>query len=117
MAYKVVDSKDVEARNGVFRLIRRALGVTAFGINQIDMPPDAQGFEHDEADSGQEEVYLALSGGGILRVDGKEIELRPGRYVLVSPESTRVVLAGPQGLSWICVGGVPGGAYAVREPF
>ncbi len=117
MTYRVVDAKEVEPRKGVFRLIRRALGVTAFGINQVDMPPGTQGFEHDEADSGQEEVYLALSGGGVLRVDGEEIELRPGRYVLVSPDATRMVVAGPEGLSWICVGSVPGGAYVVREPF
>jgi uncharacterized cupin superfamily protein len=117
MAYKIVDAKDVEARKGVFRLIRRALGVTAFGINQIDMPPGAKGFEHDEADTRQEEVYLALAGSGVLRVDGTAIELRPGRYVLVTPEATRAVEAGPEGLSWICVGGVPGGPYVVREPF
>jgi quercetin dioxygenase-like cupin family protein len=117
MTYKVVDAKDVEARRGVFRLVRRALGVTAFGINQVDLPPNAQGHEHDETGSGQEEVYLALAGSGVLRVDGKDIEMRPGRYVLVSPESTRLPIAGPDGFSWVCVGGVPGGAYVVREPF
>jgi quercetin dioxygenase-like cupin family protein len=117
MTYKVVDAKDVEARKGVFRLVRRALGVTAFGINQVDLPPNTQGHEHDETGSGQEEVYLTLAGSGVLRVDGTDIEMHPGRYVLVSPESTRLPIAGPEGLSWVCLGGVPGGAYVVREPF
>jgi quercetin dioxygenase-like cupin family protein len=117
MTYKVVDAKDVEARRGAFRLVRKALGVTAFGINQVDLPPGAQGFEHSESESGQEEVYLCLRGSGTLRIDGEEVELRPGRYVLVSPDATRLPVAGPEGLSWVVVGGVPGGAYVVREPF
>jgi uncharacterized cupin superfamily protein len=117
MPYKVVDARNVEPRNGVFRQMRRALGVTAFGINQIDLPPDTEGFEHDEMESGQEEVYLCLRGSGVLRVGGEEIQLVPGRYVLVSPDLKRVPVAGPQGLSWVAVGGVPSGVYTAREPF
>jgi hypothetical protein len=33
-----------------------------------------------------------------------EIALEPGRYVLVDPESTRQVIAGPGGLSYLIVG-------------
>jgi hypothetical protein len=49
----VVDAKDVEPRNGTFRQMRarrrsrRTLGATAFGIDQVDLPPGAEGFEHD----------------------------------------------------------------------
>ena len=57
-----------------------------------------------------------LGGGGALRVDGDEVELRPGRYVLVSPESTRQVVAGDEGLSYLVIGAAADG-YEVRDPF
>jgi quercetin dioxygenase-like cupin family protein len=40
----------------------------------------------------------------VLRVDGEEVPLEPGRYVLVEPGSTRQVVAGPEGLSYLVVG-------------
>lgn len=108
MPYVVVDGKDVEpSYGGVFRQIRRHLGVNAFGINQIDLPPDTAGREHDHAETGQEEVYLVLAGSGIMRVDGDEVPLEPGRYVFVSAGTTRQPVAGPDGLSWVVVGAPP----------
>ena len=50
--------------------------------NQFDNQPGQAGSEHDEADTGQQELYVVLGGSGALRVDGDEVELRPGRYVL-----------------------------------
>jgi quercetin dioxygenase-like cupin family protein len=46
-----------------------------------------------------------------MQIDGQEIELVPGRYVLVHPETKRRPVAGPEGLSMLCVGGIPGGVY------
>jgi quercetin dioxygenase-like cupin family protein len=60
-----------------FRKIRRALGVTAFGINAIVLPA---GFEtgihyHDE----QEETYFVHQGQVVMRFgDGSEHVLDPG---------------------------------------
>jgi mannose-6-phosphate isomerase-like protein (cupin superfamily) len=48
-----------------------------------------------------------LAGGGVMVVDGEEVELRPGRYVFVAPESVRQPFAGPTGLSWVVVGAPP----------
>ena len=116
MGFKVVDAVDVEARGGVFRPIRRELGVTAFGINQEEWPANADGYpEHTEEASGQEEVYLVLAGGGRMTVDGEEIELVPGRYVLVSPGTPRKMWPGPDGLKLVCVGSQPG-AYEQSGP-
>ena len=30
------------------KFLRRELGVEAFGINWFELPPNAEGFEHDE---------------------------------------------------------------------
>jgi quercetin dioxygenase-like cupin family protein len=84
--------------------VARELGTRAVRLNQFDSQPGQAGKEHDERESGQEEVYLSLRGEGVLRVAGEEVELRPGRYVLVPPEATRQVVAGPEGLSYLVVG-------------
>lgn len=108
MPYAVVDADEVEPGfMGAFKQIRKPLGLTAFGINQIELAPGAEGREHDHADSPQEEVYLVLRGGGVLRVDGEEVELRPGRYVFVAAGSRRLPVAGPDGLSFVAVGARP----------
>jgi quercetin dioxygenase-like cupin family protein len=108
MPYTIVDSEDVEAGYaGVFKQIRSRLGLRAFGINQVDLPPGVEGREHDHKDSGQEEVYLVLAGSGTMTIDGAEIELKPGRYVFVAAASVRKPVAGPEGLSWVVVGAPP----------
>ncbi|HZO49943.1 MAG TPA: cupin domain-containing protein [Gaiellaceae bacterium] len=116
MAYRYVDAADVKPTWGTFRMIRHELGASAFGLNQIDFPPGKVGSEHDESESGQEEVYLCLAGGGTLEVDGETVELKPGRYVLVSPDAKRRPAAGEQGMSFLVVGGVPGGVYQPWAP-
>jgi len=89
MAFKAIDVDEIEPTWGTFRMVRHQLGGTAFGLNQIDFPPDKVGSEHDEGQSGQEEIYYTISGSGTLTIDGEEIEMRPGRYILVSPDAKR----------------------------
>jgi quercetin dioxygenase-like cupin family protein len=116
MAYKALDAGDIKLTWGTFRMVRHELGGTGFGLNQVDYPPDKVGSVHDETKSGQEEVYYCLSGSGTLTIDGEPVEMRPGRYILVSPDAKRQPAAGPDGVSFICVGGVPGGVYVPWEP-
>ena len=103
MSYRIVETSAFEGRR---KVIARALEARAIKLNQFDSQPGQAGFEHDERKSGQEEIYLPLQGSGVLRVDGDEVPLTPGRYVLVEPESTRQVVAGPEGLSYAVVGAV-----------
>jgi len=108
MAHEIVDATTVEARNGVFKPLRQALGVTAFGINQLEFPPGREGPEHDHSGDGQEEVYVVISGSGTIRVDGEEAELRPGHFVFLSPDARRQMVAGENGLTWVGIGCQPG---------
>jgi quercetin dioxygenase-like cupin family protein len=101
--HRIVDAADHEGRR---KLIARELGARAVRINQFDSEPGQAGFEHDETESGQEEIYFVLRGSGVLRVEGEELPLEQGRYVLVEPDATRQVVAGPQGLSYAVVGAV-----------
>ncbi len=120
MPYTAVDVADVEPRRGGehgLRQMRRALGVSALGINYISLPPNSEGPEHDESTTGQEEVYVILSGDGVLRVAGDELPLVPGRWIFVAPGTPRQVVSGDEGVAWLCAGAVPGGAYVARDPF
>jgi quercetin dioxygenase-like cupin family protein len=114
MAHAVVDPNSIEARRGVFRPLREALGVTAFGINQIELAPNGEGFEHDHGGDGQEEVYVIIRGGGSIRIDGAEEELRTGYLVFLSPDAKRQMVAGPDGLAWVGIGTQPG-SYTPRQ--
>jgi quercetin dioxygenase-like cupin family protein len=101
MTYRVLDSSTLEGRR---KLVARKLDARAVRMNQFDNEPDPAGKEHDEQETGQEEIYTALRGSGLIRVDGEEVPLEPGRYVLVEADSTRQVIAGPGGLSYLVVG-------------
>ena len=101
MGYRVLDVSTIEGRR---KLVAAGLEAAAIRMNQFDNEPNQAGKEHDERESGQEEIYSALEGAGVIVVDGEEIPLEPGRYVLVEPGSTRQVVAGPEGLSYLIVG-------------
>ena len=103
MGYRVLDASTIEGRR---KLVASGLEARAIRMNQFDNEPNQAGKEHDESESGQEEIYAALRGAGVIVVDGEEIRLEPGRYVLVDPASTRQVIAGPDGLSYLIVGAV-----------
>jgi quercetin dioxygenase-like cupin family protein len=114
MAYEVVDAATIEARHGVFKPLREPLGVSAFGINELEMPPGASGPEHDHVADGQEEVYIVIRGSGTIKVDGAEVPLHPGVYVFCSPDARRQMVAGNEGLAWVGVGCQPG-AFKPRQ--
>ena len=109
---------DMEAAfGGGFKKARAELGVTSFGMQVIDLPPNlAEGYpEHDHAKDGQEEVFAVLRGSGTMRVGGDEVALAPDVLVRVGPDEKRHVASGPDGLRMLVLGGVPGKAYE-RNP-
>ena len=75
------DDPSIESLRGVFQKVRRALCTSAFGLNEIRMPPGFEGIEHNESDTGHEEVYVILDGGGTFTVDGKEVSVSAGDYL------------------------------------
>jgi quercetin dioxygenase-like cupin family protein len=108
MAHAVVHASDVEAQHGVFKPLTTPLGVGAFKINQLDLPADAEGPEHDHTADGQDEVYVVIGGSGTVVVDGEEHALAPGNYVFCSPDARRQMRAGSDGLSWVGIGAAAG---------
>lgn len=97
---------------GVTRRVRAGLGVTAFGMQVIEMPPDFSGYPvHDHSHDHQEEVYTPLSGSVTLQVGEDKFELEPGVFARVGPGEKRKLITGSQGAKVLCVGGIPGRPY------
>jgi quercetin dioxygenase-like cupin family protein len=109
------DDPSIEVFRGAFAKMRLALGTTAFGINEIRMPAEFAGPEHDEQDTGHEEVYVVLAGSGTATVDGVELVLGEGDYLRVAPEAVRQLTAGGDGLTFIAVGARPDPVYDGRS--
>ena len=107
-----------QAFEGRVAFVRHDMGISAFGVQLFDFRAGDDGPpEHDEASSGQEELYLGLSGSGWIEVDGEQLEFGPEILVAIPPGTTRKVLIGADGLRYLCVGGVPGGTYQPSEKF
>jgi mannose-6-phosphate isomerase-like protein (cupin superfamily) len=108
---------DMEAVfRGSFVRVRAELGVEAFGMQVIDMPPNLTQYpEHDHAESGQEEVFVVLRGGGEIEVDGERVAIDPETIVRVGPEARRKLLPGDDGMRVLALGGVPGGVYEAPD--
>ncbi|TMK97785.1 MAG: cupin domain-containing protein [Actinobacteria bacterium] len=97
--------------DGFAKLVRAGLEITAFGANIMDLPPDYSTTSHDEADSGQQELYVALRGSGSVDVGGARLPLDTEHLVRVDAGTARALSSGPDGLRVLCIGGAPGKAY------
>ncbi|HYZ78690.1 MAG TPA: cupin domain-containing protein [Gaiellaceae bacterium] len=96
-----------------FRSVRRALGVTAFGVNAIVMPPAFDGFLHYH--ERQDELYLVHRGRARVEVGGEVRELGPGGLVHVESTTPRKVsnASDDEDLVLFVVGGKDG--YVERD--
>jgi mannose-6-phosphate isomerase-like protein (cupin superfamily) len=110
-SYVDVDTLEGEGPGGAVRKVRRELGARAFGFNYFTLAPGVEGREHDHAEQGQEEVYFVVRGGGVMRIDGEEVDLKPGRFLRVDPSSTRVPIAGEDGVEFVTFGAPLEGSY------
>ena len=89
--FTILHADDLE-RSGNWLLARRSLGLAAFGLNLVDIPPGEQIPEHDETGRDQEEVFLVLSGTPAIVIDGQPHELTTGSLCRLDPELTRTVV-------------------------
>src|SRR5579875_654613 len=96
-----------------FRKVRRALGVTAFGVNGVVVPPRTEtGFHyHDQ----QEELYFVHKGELEIEFgDGSVHRLPAGTFARVDAHTLRRLRnRGAQEAVYICVGGKDG--YVGRD--
>jgi Cupin domain len=80
--------------------LQHALGIDTFGANVFvaRRPDQLLVEEHDERESGQQELYLVLEGSAVFDLDGEETRLERGDALAVTDpgvrRSTRALTAG-----------------------
>jgi mannose-6-phosphate isomerase-like protein (cupin superfamily) len=101
-----------EMGEGVFRKVRRELGVTAFGVNVLVLAPGvvARPHYHDE----QDELYFVHAGRARFSLPGETRELGPGGLCHVESTTPRQVMSvGDEDLVMLVVGAK--GGYVGRD--
>lgn len=89
--------------------MREHFGIQAYGVNAFTADEDQMLVnEHDEAGSGQEELYIVLDGHATFEVDGQSVDAPAGTFLYVPPAAKRKAT----GTGTVLVlGGKPGEAY------
>jgi tetratricopeptide (TPR) repeat protein len=99
----------------IYRPIRRAMGVSAFGINaytganagdEVIEPHDEQG----HGSGRHEELYVVLTGRAEFELDGETIDAPSGTLVFARPEQHRAAKAAQDDTTILVIGGKPGAA-------
>jgi uncharacterized cupin superfamily protein len=90
VSFKLAHRDDCE-KNGNWELVRRTLGVQAFGLNVVQIPAGEEIPEHDETSRDQEEVFLVLFGSPTLVIDGADHATRAGTFARLDPEHRRTM--------------------------
>ena len=84
--------------------LRRALGVTSFGINQLVLRPGQRMRIHRHRR--QEEVYLVIEGRLTVVIEDEPSDLGPGELMRVAPAVRRqLVNRGPDRVVLVALGG------------
>jgi len=99
---------DIE-RRGRDIPVREHLGIHAFGVNAYTPGEDGTLInDHDESETGQEELYVVLDGNAVFEIEGETIDAPAGTFVYVGPGSRRKATG--EG-TVLAVGATPGEAY------
>jgi len=96
-----------------FRKVRRALGVTAFGVNALVLPPGFSGFHHWH--DNQDELYFVHRGRARVEIGDEIHELGEGGLLHVESTTRRTVAnaSDSEDLVLLVVGGKDG--YVERD--
>ena len=106
---RIDELEEMEGSGGAtWRLARKTLGADAFGFNVVDLEPGGELPEHDEAESGQEEIYIVLEGDATLVADGEELDAPAVTFCRYGTEVKRTVRNKSDSPIRLLLIGVPG---------
>lgn len=114
--YTIKHRDEFESMEGsgdtTWKLARKALGTSAFGFNMVEIEPGGEIPEHDEAGSGQVELYVILEGEGVLRIEGEDHPAPAGTFASIEPPASRTILnrSGAK-VTALLIGVHPSGSY------
>lgn len=87
-----IKHRDELERSGRWSLVRKSLGLEAFGMNLVEIAPGERIPEHDELERDQEEVFYVVGGEATMVVDGREHPAPTGTFVRLDPEPLRTMV-------------------------
>ena len=97
-----------------WKSVRHHFGISSFGVNAVTK--DAGNVlipEHDESESGQEELYFVHAGEVHATLDGEAVTIPAGGMVSVGPGVKRKLEATASPTTVFVVGAAPGKAYEI----
>jgi quercetin dioxygenase-like cupin family protein len=114
--YTIKHRDEFESMEGsgecTWRLARKALGTSAFGFNLVEIEPGGEMPEHNEAESGQVELYAILEGEAVMRLEGDEHPAPAGTFASIEPPASRTILNRSEApVTAIVIGVDPAGTY------
>ena len=105
---RIDEFETMEGSGGAtWRLARKTLGAENFGFNVVDIEPGGELPAHNEAESGQEEVYIVLEGDGTMVTGDEEHPAPAGTFCRYAPETHRTVRNNSDGRVRVLLIGVP----------
>ena len=69
--------------------------------------------EHNESESGQQELYFVHRGSVRVTLDGEQHEAGEGAMIAIEPEVSRKIESTSSPTTLVAIGGTPGKAYEV----
>lgn len=114
--YSIEHRDEFESMEGsggaTWKLARKALGTAAFGYNLVEIEPGGEIPEHNEAQSGQVELYIVLEGEAVMRLDGEEHTAPAGTFASLEPAASRTILNRSDApVTALLIGVDPSGGY------
>jgi quercetin dioxygenase-like cupin family protein len=114
--YTIEHRDEFESMEGsggaTWKLARKALGTSAFGFNLVEIAPGGEIPEHDEAESGQVELYIVLEGDAVMRLGGVEHPAPAGTFASIEPPAKRTILNRSDApVTALLIGVDPAGGY------
>ena len=106
------ECQSVPAYDAELVFLRHCLGARSFGMQVERLPAHYEAYaEHDERESGQEEIYTLIEGSARLLIAGEEHPLRPGVFARVGPATRRKIVTDDEPALLLCLGGRRGDVY------
>lgn len=116
--YSIASLGDMEIQTGPesarWAGVRRHFDIQSFGVNAWTSREAGQRVinDHDEADGGQEELYVVMSGKATFTVDGETVDAPAGTLVFVrDPAVKRTAVADEEGTTVLALGAKAGEAF------
>lgn len=96
MGYDTASKTDVDSvvpdEFGGMWFLKDALETEQLGLTVLELDPGGKGKEHDEAETGQEEVYYVVEGDVIdVELAGETVALESGDAIRLDPEEARQI--------------------------